>query len=80
MTTKDKGRNGGDRATQKTTDSHNPTSIDPVLGWFDLGKESRINRKQKRVWKRKSGGAISFELAGILILGAVAGLLLAGVI
>jgi hypothetical protein len=80
MTTKDKGRNGGDRPTPKTSDIRNPTGIDPVLGWFNLGKESRIKRQSKRGWKRKSGGEISLELAAILILAVVAGLLLVGVI
>ncbi|MDP2830381.1 MAG: hypothetical protein Q8O37_17480 [Sulfuricellaceae bacterium] len=40
MTTKTKGRNGGNRATPKTSDTDHYT------------KPSRINRKQKRGWKR----------------------------
>lgn len=80
MTTKNKGRDGMNRAAQKHTDARHPTGTDPVLGWFNLAKESRKFRKQKSGWKSKSGGAISLELAAILILAAVAGLLLVGVI
>jgi hypothetical protein len=52
MTTKTKGRSGGDRPTQKTSDSRNPTGIDLLTGWFSLAKSSRINRQQKRGWQR----------------------------
>ena len=51
MTTKSKGRNGGDRATQKTAIHGKNTTIDPLVGWFNLAKPSR-NRQQKRGWKR----------------------------
>ena len=33
MTTKTKGRNGGDRPTPKTSDNRNPTGIAPLAGW-----------------------------------------------
>jgi len=52
MTTKTKGRNGGDRPTQKTSDNNNSTGIDPLAGWFSLAKLSRFNRQQKRGWQR----------------------------
>ena len=52
MTTKTKGRNGGDRPTQKTSDTRNPTGIDPLAGWFSITKSSRITSQQKRRWQR----------------------------
>ena len=52
MTTKTKGRNGGDRPTPKTADTLNHTEADPLMGWFNLAKQSRIERRQKRGWKR----------------------------
>ena len=59
MTTKTKARNGGDRASQKTFDNRNHTgNSDPLAGWFALTattKESRLSRRQKRGWKRRSG-------------------------
>jgi hypothetical protein len=51
MSKNNKGRNGGDRPTPKTTDSRDHTGIDPLIGWFNLAKPSR-NRQQKRSWKR----------------------------
>jgi len=52
---------------------------DPVMGWHELGKPARIQRQQKRSWRRKNGGGIAAELAGLLALALVAGLLLVGV-
>ena len=52
MTTKTKGRNGGDRPTPKTSYNRNPTGIDPLAGWFSLAKPSRFNRQKKRGWQR----------------------------
>lgn len=52
MTTKTKGRNGGDRPTQKTSDSRNHTGLDPLTDWFSAAKSSRISRQQKRGWRR----------------------------
>lgn len=50
------------------------------LAWAQLeGKPSRESRKLKRTWKRKAGGAISAELLGLLVLGAVVAILLMGV-
>ena len=54
MTTKTKGRNGGDRPTQKTTNYHNITATDPLIGWFNLAKSSRITRQQKRGWQKEA--------------------------
>lgn len=55
MTTKTKGRSGGDRPTPKTAfDSRNHTATDPLTGWFNLAsnvKPSR-NRQQKKSWNR----------------------------
>lgn len=28
-------------------------AIDPLLGWHNLAKNARLNRKQKRAWKRR---------------------------
>lgn len=50
MTKNNKGRNGGDRPTQKTTSSRRNTAIDPLSGWFSLAKSSRIKRQQK--WQK----------------------------
>jgi hypothetical protein len=54
MTKNNKGRNGGDRPTPKTTDSRNLTGTDPLSGWFSLAKSSRITRQQKRGWQKAS--------------------------
>ena len=71
MTTKTKGRNGGNRATPKTSDSQNYTGTDPLIGWFNLLKPSR-KRQQKRSWKRgNQKGRIDTCLAGQLTLLAV---------
>jgi hypothetical protein len=51
MTKNNKGRSGGDRPTLKTTDSRNHTATDPLVGWFNLAKSSRIHRQQKRGWQ-----------------------------
>lgn len=51
MTTKTKGRSGGDRPTPKATDKRNHTGVDPLLGWFNLAKPAR-NRQQKRSWQK----------------------------
>ena len=50
MTKNNKGRNGGDRPTPKTTDSRNHTGSDPLIGWFNLAKPSR-KRLQNRGWQ-----------------------------
>lgn len=67
MTKNNKGRNGGDRPTPKTTDSRNHTGNDPLIGWFNLAKPSR-NHQMKRGWKRNQRGAIDMTLAGHLAL------------
>ncbi len=51
MTKNNKGRAPKRNATPKTTDSHNHTGSDPLIGWFNLAKPSR-NRQQKRGWQR----------------------------
>jgi len=51
MSKNNKGRNGGDRPTPKTTDSRNHTGTYPLIGWFNLAKPSR-SRQQKRSWQR----------------------------
>lgn len=78
MTQKTKGRT--ERHDPKQNDSRDSINADPVAGWYSLGKASRTNRQQKRTWRRKSGGAINADLLALLILAAVAGLMLTGVI
>jgi len=51
MTQNNKGRAPGKDAAPKTTDSQNHTATDPLTGWFNLAKLSRI-RQQKRGWQR----------------------------
>lgn len=51
MPRKGKGRNGGDRPTPNTADTRN-YNRDPLAGWFELAKSSRVERKQKRGWQR----------------------------
>lgn len=51
MTKNNKGRAPRQDATPKTTDSRNHTEIDPLIGWFNLGKPSR-DRQKKRGWLR----------------------------
>ncbi|MDP2433457.1 MAG: hypothetical protein Q8O33_15740 [Pseudomonadota bacterium] len=60
MTRKTKGRAGWHQATQKTSDSQEFTQKPDIdlLSWAALGgdtKPSRIDRKQKRTWKRRAG-------------------------
>ena len=54
--TKEKGRTPQTESTTPGTstaaDSTAP-AIDPLAGWFALGKESREKRKPKRGWKRQ---------------------------
>jgi hypothetical protein len=52
MTKNDKGRDRWHGATPKTTDSRNHTATDPLIGWFNLAKSSRIHRQPKRGWQR----------------------------
>ena len=59
------------RQSHHAVDRRNCTKIDPLTSWYSLGAGVR---------KCKHGGAINLELAGLLVLAAVAGLLLAGVI
>lgn len=77
MTEKTKGRT--ERHDPKKNDYRNCTADDPVMGWYALAKPARMGCKQKRIWRRKSGGAISGDLLALLILAIVVGLLLAGV-
>lgn len=52
--TKEKGRTGGGRATQKTNHGADYSNPDPFAGGYSLAenvKPSR-NREQKRSWKR----------------------------
>lgn len=51
----------------------------PSLGLFDLAKPSRLSRKLKRGWRRKTSGYILAELLGLIALGFVAAVLLMGV-
>ena len=51
MTKNNKGRVPIQNPTPKTTDSHNHTGTDPLIGWFNVAKPSR-NRQQKRGWQR----------------------------
>lgn len=52
----------------------------PSLGWFDLAKPARLNRKLKRGWKRTSRGYILTELLGLVALALVAAALLVGAV
>jgi hypothetical protein len=52
MSTKTKGRNGGDRAPLDTTDARSHTGTETPSEWLNLAKSSRINRQQKRRWQR----------------------------
>lgn len=52
MTKNNKGRVPDQNPTPKTADTRNHTEADPLMGWFNLAKQSRIERKQKRGWKR----------------------------
>ena len=52
MTTKEKARSGGDRASQQgRTSNRDSIPLDPLQGWFNLAKPSR-DRQPKRSWKR----------------------------
>ncbi|MDI3490751.1 MAG: hypothetical protein PWP11_2028 [Thauera sp.] len=51
----------------------------PSLGWFDLAKPARMNRKLKRGWRRKTGGHMLVELLRLVALALVAAVLLMGV-
>jgi hypothetical protein len=79
MTTKERVRNGGDRASQqRRTSNCNSVSLDPLQGWFNLTKLSR-NRHQERTWKRgKQRGCIDSALAVQLAFLAVVFLLFGG--
>lgn len=72
------GRDRGDGAARKQNDYADFTATDPLAGWYSLGKTSRINRQQKRTWRRRSGGALTPEVAGWLVLLAVTAALLVG--
>jgi hypothetical protein len=51
MTKNNKGRDRWHGATPKTSSSRNHTATDPLVGWFNLAKSSRIHRQQKRGWQ-----------------------------
>ena len=69
MTKNNKGRNGGDRPTPRTSNSQNHTGTDLLTAWFSLPKSSRIKRQQKRNWKYSNQrGRIDADLAGQLAL------------
>lgn len=48
-------------------------NVDPLIGWHSLAKPARENRRQKRTWRRKSGGAILVDLAALLSVAVLAG-------
>ena len=75
MTTKPKGRNGGDRATPKTFDASHYTGQAPPIGGFNLAKPSR-NRPQKRGGPR--GAAMKAHFKDMMVRLAVWGLIPAG--
>lgn len=53
MMIKKKAARAGTRTASNTTfDARNHTAIDPLIGWFNLAKTSRITRQQKRGWQR----------------------------
>ena len=79
MTKNNKGRVPNQNPTPKTTDSHNHTGTDPLIGWFNIAKPSR-SRQQKRGWKRNQRGQIDYALAGQLtLLLVILALILVGV-
>ncbi|MDR3212406.1 MAG: hypothetical protein LBT71_00585 [Azoarcus sp.] len=46
---KSRNRENGAAANESFPDY---TDNDPLIGWFSLGKQSRIERKPKRGWQR----------------------------
>jgi hypothetical protein len=57
MTRKDKGQDGGNRLTPKTSDSQEFKPEIDLQSWAALGgntKPSRTDRQQKRTWKRRA--------------------------
>lgn len=50
----------------KQNDYADFSSTDLRTGLYSLTKATRINRQQKRAWRRKSGGALRLEVAGWL--------------
>lgn len=79
MTTKEKARNGANRASQQgKTSSRDSIPLDPLRGWFSLAKHSR-DRQPKRSYKRgKQRGRIDAYLAAQLALLIVLVLLVGG--
>jgi hypothetical protein len=51
MSTNDKGRDRWHGATPKTPGRRNHNATDPLVGWFNLARSSRIHRQQKRGWQ-----------------------------
>lgn len=53
MKTNKKAARAGTRTASDTAfDSRHHTGTDPLAGWFNLAKSSRINRQKKRGWQR----------------------------
>ena len=52
MTKKRKGRAPAKNATHNTLDSSKYNKTDPLIAWFNLSKQSRIERRPKREWRR----------------------------
>jgi len=78
MTTKEKARNGGDRASQQGRPSNRDSiPLDPLQGWFSLTKPSR-NRQPKYGLNRNNRGRIDPLLAVHLGLLAMVALLIVG--
>ncbi|NMF99912.1 hypothetical protein GPA27_21290 [Aromatoleum toluolicum] len=54
MTDNKKGRTGRHDPKQFNFD-HSTGNDDPLRGGHELGKPARLNRQQKRSWRRKGG-------------------------
>ena len=57
MTENKKAAQVASTGTASNTAIKNPNSstVDPLIGWFELAKPSR-DRQQKKAWLRKKGG------------------------
>jgi hypothetical protein len=67
------------KESQRPDSADFPKGTDSLLGRHELGKPTQEQRRLQRTWRR-SGGAIRADLAGLLILAVMAGLILAGVL
>ena len=75
MTIKEKAAAPGQaKAAINENSSPNNTTLSGIAGWLNLAaniKDSRVNRKPKRGWKRRQRGLIDTQLLGFLVFLAV---------